>query len=759
MKNLFILLFLAVTGISAAQSTITGRVLNENTNEPLIGANVYIAKLDKGSITDLDGGFILENLPRGSYDLLISSIGFSSSTLTIQIPITETLEIKLAPTAIEMEEVIISTPFHQLQSENIMRVERATLEKLGRKGAVNLADGITQISGVESITTGSGIGKPVIRGLSSNRVLVYTQGVRLENQQFGDEHGLGVSGSGIESVEVIKGPASLLYGSDALGGVLYLNPEKYASPNSTEVDAGATYFSNTIGVEANAGVKTSAEKFKYLLRANYASHSDYKTGGGQRVFNSRFNEVDLKTGIGFRNKGYKGDLRYNLNSTQTGIPEGLGGSTSRTMLEPYQEIQNHVLSYDNTFYFDHSSLDVKIGYLFNDRKEFEDHHHSHEHEHDEEDHDHDHDHDHEPETGDEEAALHMKLRTLNYDAKYHFPEKGRFQTIVGIQGMFQSNKNYGEEFLIPDARTTDFGILATTHYHLEKMDVQAGIRFDNRKIATEEIGHINETHIPELERNFNSYNGALGVKFDLFPQLTTRLNMATGFRAPNLAELTSEGSHHGSNRYEVGNRELENEKNVQFDLSLEYRNEHLEVFGNAFYNKLDNYIYLNPTEEIRDENPVYNYVQKDAELYGGEAGIHIHPHPLDWLHLESSYEMVIGKLMNGENLPLIPAHTILNTLRFEHQGSQWLNDAYSFISLKSTFEQSRVSIFEDPTAAYSLLDAGLGGSIFLDGTELQIRITGRNLLDKEYISHLSRLKADGIQNMGRNISVGLKAVF
>src|SRR5690606_20874643 len=117
----------------------------------------------------------------------------------------------------------------------------------------------------------------------SNRVLVYTQGVRLENQQYGDEHGLGVSSSGVESVEVIKGPASLLYGSDALGGVLYLNPEKYAASGSTRADAEVNYYTNTRGTEVNAGVKTSMEKFRFLARGNYATHSDYKTGNGERA--------------------------------------------------------------------------------------------------------------------------------------------------------------------------------------------------------------------------------------------------------------------------------------------------------------------------------------------------------------------------------------------------------------------------------------------------------------------------------------------
>ncbi len=167
---------------------------------------------------------------------------------------TTTLDIVLSPSAIEMEEVILSTPFHKLQRENVMKVEQAKVETLRKMGAITLSDGITNIAGVESISTGIGIGKPVIRGLSSNRVLVYSQSIRLENQQFGDEHGLGIGAAGVESVEVIKGPASLLYGSDALGGRTLFKSGTICQCNSTEGDINLNYFTNTQGIEVRMQV-------------------------------------------------------------------------------------------------------------------------------------------------------------------------------------------------------------------------------------------------------------------------------------------------------------------------------------------------------------------------------------------------------------------------------------------------------------------------------------------------------------------------
>ncbi|MCY2687094.1 TonB-dependent receptor [Salinimicrobium sp. TH3] len=755
MKNIFFGLLLLVVSNAYSQFSVEGKILESNTEQPVIGATVQLQKPERVTITDLSGSFSFDDLSAGSYSLVISSLGYGTRTYKFDLPGNQDLQIELSPTAIEMEEIIVSTPFHQLQSENVMKVERITIESLDRTGGNRLTDGISQIAGVETITTGSAIGKPVIRGLSSNRVLIYAQGVRLENQQFGDEHGLGLSSSGIESVEVIKGPASLLYGSDALGGVLYLNPERFAPADSTIIDAETAYYTNTEGFEANAGVKTSGEKFKFLLRGNLAAHSDYETGDGERVTNTRFTEYDLKTGFGYRDDTYKGYLRYNLNSSFSGIPEEIGlQSTSKSKMNPYQQVDNHILSIENSFYFADSSLDITLGYLFNNRKEFEEHHEEEEHEGEEE---------HEEEEqghAEGEPALEMHLETINYDVKYHFPAHGKFETIVGVQGMFQTNKNLAEEILIPDARTTDAGILATTHYHLEKIDFQAGLRYDFRKISAEGYeNHDTETDVPALDRDFNSYNGALGVKIDLTSHFTTRLNLATGFRAPNLAELTSYGSHHGTNRFEIGNPDLDNEQNYQLDLAMEFRNEHFEIYTNAFYNSINNYIFLNPTGEFLDENPVFEYQQNDAKLYGGEAGLHIHPHPLDWLHFESNYELVIGEQENGNYLPLIPAQSILNTIWVEIPDGDLFTSGYASISLKSVFDQERTGLFETKTGGYSILNAGVGTSIALNSLDIDLRLSGTNLLDKTYISHLSRLKPESIPNMGRNISLGIGVKF
>jgi iron complex outermembrane receptor protein len=743
MKQLINIMLLLATTFIYSQNTFEGKIIDNTTKIEMPFVNVYIPNIEKGTVTNEDGLFKITDLPSGKFKIIFSMIGYETLSMEITFPNETFYNIEMTASAIEMEDVIISMPFHKLQSENVMKVERETIKNLKSNGAVTLSSGISDIAGVESITTGLGIGKPVIRGLSSNRVLVYTQGVRLENQQYGDEHGLGLNDAGIESVEVIKGPASLLYGSDALGGVLYLNPEKFADTNKSSGDFSGNYFSNTSGYNTNAGYKASGDNFKFLFRGSLAEHSDYNTDA-YRVTNTRFREQDFKAGLGYQKSNFKTEFRYNINNSKIGVPEEIGEqSKNKAPLLPYQNITNHIFSSKSTLFFNDSKLDINLGYIYNDRKEFEDHHH---HEGDE-DHDEDHGGEHEDEHEEEyeilEPALHMKLKTLNYDIKYSLPDIGSFETIVGVQGMSQTNSNYGEEELIPNATTNDVGFLAVTHAHFNGLGIQIGARYDSRFVELES----------GFNRNFNSFNGSAGIKFNINQQITTRLNLATGFRAPNLSELFSDGTHEGTNRYEIGNSDLNNEQNFQTDLAVEFKNEHIEFFVNGFYNIINDYIFISPNGDVIDDDPVFVYLQNDARLYGGELGFHLHPHPLDWLHLESSFESVTGQLDDDSYLPLIPANNLTNTVRVEFE-KPWINQGYAFIKLQSTFNQNNISAFETPTDSYNLLSAGIGGTLKLFNNDLLINISGTNLTNARFISHLSRLKPDGIFNMGRNFNLG-----
>ncbi|MFK5959408.1 MAG: TonB-dependent receptor [Lutibacter sp.] len=735
MKTYLSILFLGLSLITQAQNKITGKITDAN-NNPLIGVNVYITELQKGTSTDANGVYTINNLPSTNIIVTAAFIGYQSQTTNIKITSkSTTLNFILSEAVFKMDEVIISTPFNKLQSQNVMKVERASIQQLKNKGAATLIEGITSLPGVSQVSTGVAIGKPVIRGLRGNRVLVYSQGLRLENQQFGSEHGLGVDESSIESVEVIKGPASLLYGSDAMGGVLFFNPLNFADENSFKLNINQKYFSNTNGSSTSFGFRKSYHDWKLLTNGTHRYQSDYKIPNGLRVTNSRFDETIFNSAINYSNNLISSILRFNFDHTLVGIPEEIGvQTTQKNHTYPFQDLTNKMVSLSTIIFLSNSKITSTFGYTVNNRKEIE-----------------------EIATASNSLpALNLNLKTYSYDIKWNLPKLENFESILGIQGMHQKNKTLGFDVLIPNAQTNDIGVFLTGNYTIKKNSFQGGIRFDNRNLSTQK-SIDNEHHVfNAIDKSFKNLTASFGYKTTLFDAITSRFNFAAGFRAPNLAELTSNGVHEGSNRYEIGNNNLQSEHNFQSDVALEYKSSHFEIFANVFYNSINKYIYITPTGEILNNNFVYNYVQNNAELYGGEFGFHLHPHPIDWLHFNSSYEMVIGKQNDGTYLPLIPANKLTNTLRIELNEKEWLNNGFAAITLESHFKQKNVSVFETPTNSYNLINIGIGGTIKLNKIDFTINFNVNNLANTSYVSHLSRLKIDGIPNIGRNFITSVK---
>ncbi len=735
MKSFLYALLLGFSIVATAQNKVSGTITNK-LNKPILGTTITIPELHKETISDENGKYVFTNLPSGNFKIVFSFIGFATQTKEITSNLKEQkIDILLEESMHQMEEVIVSTAFNKVQSQNVMKVEHQSMKSLSQKGTSTLMEGLATIQGVSQVSTGTSIGKPVIRGLSGSRVLVYSQGVRLENQQFGEEHGLGLNDAGIESVEVIKGPASLLYGSDAIGGVLYFNPEKFASPNTVDANFSQKLFSNTNGSNSTIGIKTSSDNFKFLARGSYNTHADYKIPNGTRVTNTRYNESDFKTALGYSNAKFTSTLRYNFNKLDLGIPEnGIAEQTStKKTTYPKQAVFANIVSLNNTIFFKNSKLDADLGYISNDRSEFVD---------------------------NSVANLHMKLKTLNYNVKYYLPKFGKLESIIGTQGMHQTNTNSGIEYLIPDATTNDFGVFGTANYEWNKKVLQAGIRFDNREVTSKTNGiEGEEGYFAAIDKKFQSFNSSLGFKTNLKENIILRLNFASGFRAPNLAELTSNGVHEGSNRYEIGNVNLQNEQNFQTDLNLEYRNPHFELFLNGFYNHITNYIFIAPNGTQINGLDAYDYAQANANLYGGEAGIHFHPHPLDWLHITSSFESVTGKKQSGANLPLIPANKWNNSIKTEFKSNKYLKDSFAVLNVEHTLNQNNPGPFETKSNDYTLLNLGFGGKVAIGKMAFDVNLNANNLLNKTYISHLSRLKNDGIPNIGRNLVLGINFVI
>ncbi len=726
--SITLFLFISITAFS---QDFIGTVLDKETKQPIPYAQVYYVDLKTGNATDENGIFKLEYFNQKSIHIQITFVGYNIIDQIVNIDTTKEQIFYLEKGHFELDEVVVSAPSGRLQGENIVSIERKKITELQQTSPLTLAEAISNIPGVEQTTTGAGIGKPVIRGLSGNRIVTYAQGIRIENQQWGDEHGLGVGEVGIESVEVIKGPASLLYGSDALGGVLYFIDERYASQNTIEGFAQTKFLSNTLGSINNMGFKIHKGKLKLNLFGTYSTQADYQIPNFDRVFNTRFDEKNIKSSLGFNTKYWISNIRYSFLQNNYGIVEDAvyDSAPERKFILPFQTIDNHNVSFENIFFTGNSKLNLTLGYTNNYRKEFED--------------------------DSENQALGLKLNTFTYNLKWYSPTyKDRFDFIIGSQGMAQSNINNGEEVLIPDANTTDFGVFGLANIKLNTLQLQGGIRADYREIDTKEM-ETDDGNFPTLKKSYSGLTFSGGTVYKM-KRTKLRANISSGFRAPNTTELLSDGVHHGTNRYIKGDVNLTNENATQIDFSFDYQDEHFSFSINPFYNSIQNYIFLSPTNSVIDNSPVFEYLQTNAFLYGGELGFHYHPHKIHWLHLKSNFSTVIAEDRNGNLLPLIPQTNLNSTVSAEipHKGKIKLKNV--FVQHIYKFQQNRTGLFETATNDYNLINIGLNLEISSKNNPIEITTGIRNILNTKYIDHLSRFKTLEIPNQGINFYIGIK---
>ena len=727
----FLLICLSSQGLFA--QSFHGLVLDATSNTPIPYAVIYLDELQSTAESDASGAFTLKELPAKALHIHISYVGYKTLDAIIDIrqQTSDTFRLEAAHT--QLKELLISVPHGKLEYENVVAIERQQIDRLKNAAPLTLAAAVSTMPGVALYSTGPSIGKPVIRGLSGNSIVTYAQNIRIENQQWGDEHGLGVGDIGIESVEVIKGPASLLYGADALGGVLYFVDERYAAQGHYEARAGVQLHGNDLSAGPNLAFKVNRKNVKFNLFASAAAHGDYSVPGGTRIYNTRFTEENVKGALGYNKGIWISNLRYSYLLNHFGISEGdsiYRGASAYSMTLPFQRVTQHTLSWENSLYTGDSRWKMILGLSNNRRKEFED--------------------------DVQLPGLDMQLQTGTYDLKwYSAPLAGeRLSFIAGSQGMWQFNSNLGSELLIPDARTLDASVFVITSMKVKKLTMQAGLRFDQRNILSHEQ-MADGILYPAFQKSYRSPNYSFGASYTS-GHFTIRSNWSTGYRAPNTYELLSNGVHEGTLQYVLGNTALSSEQAAQSDLSLSFENEHIEFMINPFFNMISNYIFLAPLDSSIKGLPLYQYEQSDAQLYGGEARIHIHPHAIHWLHLESSLSSVWGRRADATPLPLIPAVRIISSISASFSHNERGGQGMLFLSHQYNFAQRRTAAFESPSPAYGLVDAGI--SYELDRKERNYRLkTGvRNLFNTRYIPHLSRFKPMGISNPGRDLYLSLE---
>jgi len=748
MKRYILILLFIGTGlaITNAQNTLQGITKDMETNKAIEGVHVFIPELQKGTITNVDGTFELNNLPEGSFKVQFSHIGYKNiiRNVTIASDTVNQMQILLDPTVIRSETVVISAGNYSTQHDNAIKIEMLQTRDMEGLSAPSLSGKLTRIPGVSMISKGTGVTKPVIRGLSNSNILVLNNGVKLENFQFSENHPFMVDEFGTDRVEVIKGPASLLYGSDAVGGIINIIREKPAPDNTLEADFTQKYHSNTNGYVTNLGVKGTHDDYFWGVRGGLKNHADYISGADEIVPNTQFQNRSVHAFTGLNKpvgsfKLYYDYYQKNLGMSIPGLDTLVNGQ-DRSNNMWYQDLGNHMILSKNTFYLDPFKVETDVSFQNNRRQLI---------------------------TMDQ-TAVDMRLNTLSYEVKAHYDFAGYSGVIFGLQGANKENENFdAPNHVLPDHTVNDLGIFGLLQYNFSrKLKTQAGFRWDHRNIlipeqpasghSHDEGGGSHEDHLERLDKNFGDFSASLGATYRLSETVLFRGNLASGYRTPNIAELTQEGVH--GNRYEEGNRDLKSQTNYEADLSFHYHCCHALLDISGFYNNITNYIYLAPTGEQTAEGfDLYRYTQDNARLYGGEARFEFRP--VEWFDLKLSYSKNIGKQENGQNLPFIPQDKLRGSIRLEREN--WLVFRKPFVDfgVDYAFRQQHPSRFETPTDEYFLVDIQIGGRSTLLSQQVSYGITLDNLFDVKYIDHLSTLKNLNYYNMGRNVVFWLKIPF
>jgi iron complex outermembrane receptor protein len=655
---------------------------------------------------------------------------------------------------LELKEVMVTGAVGDMKmKESPLPITMLHAKELRQLSSTNFIDALAKQPGMAQITTGSGISKPVIRGLGYNRIVVVNDGIRQEGQQWGDEHGIEIDGNEVGSVEILKGPASLMYGSDAMGGVLVFKGMPTPPEGTVKGGVNAEYQTNNGLIGASFNIAGNQKGFTWDARYSEKHAHAYKNRFDGYVPNSQFGEraFSLKTGLmgswGFSNLkfGY-----YNINPS---IVEGERDTVTGELLSENGDLMTyrHGLPYQRVYHFKAVSesfinlssgyLKVIAGYQQNRRQEFEE--------------------------SPDEYGLYLQLHTLNYDVRYVSEEKSGWKFSTGVNGMGQKSLNLGDEFLIPDYTLFDAGVYATASKSLARWNLSGGLRFDYRYLNAKGLEEDGVMRFEDFTRHFCGVTGSIGATCEVTEHLDVKLNLARGFRTPNISELSSNGVHEGSLRYEIGNHNFKSEYSLQADLGLNYATRYFELHGAVFANHISNYIYLHRIDSIIEPDLMtFAYAQGEAMLFGFEGSLDFHP--LHSLHFGAAFSYVNAQLLHQpvemKYLPMTPAPRLSADVKYEltHDG-QVFNNAYVAVQADWYLKQDHYFAAYDTetmTPSYLLLGVSVGTDVLIKGRKVaELHLIVDNLTDVCYQNHLSRLKyADvnvvtgrrGVFNMGRN---------
>lgn len=765
---------------SWGRAQITGTVKAED-GETLPSASVLLLPDSLRQIADIDGGFSFENISEGHYDLEISYLGFQRKSQHIHYKAGQQNHFVayLQPTG-ELLPGVVVTEEHDKQEE-VLTSEHFSSEYLRENRRGTFAQSLEKKAGISAINVGVGIAKPVIRGLSGNRIIVNQFGIKQEGQQWGQDHGLEIDPFAVERAEIIKGPASLQYGSDGLGGVINVFPGKILPENSYEAQLNGVHKSNNdhrggsakFGLNVNnffAEARWSEQSFgDYRVPANTFEYNGFTLGiNNERLKNTAGRETNRHFTLGATGKWgisrivfseYK--LDAGLFSGAIGIPRAYAledDGNDRDIDVPKQEVTHRKVSLHQLLYFGSDHLSIDLGYQQNLRTErsFPEFHAI-------------------PASQlkpNDTRALAFDLQTWSANAhlEKHLSETDKL--VVGLNAQYQENIRSGFEFLLPDFQTFRSGAYGIwTHETTNHNIFQAGLRADygnnSSQYYKQYVWNSNEVitdslEVPTTEDNFFNWSASIGMSRPLGTAWSVKLNLGKSFRIPYPSETVSNGIHHGTFRHEQGQVDLESEHGYQMDAGLSYQGSRLQAQLAAYFNYFDNYIYLGPSSpatfsRLPEAGQIFQYRQDNAVYSGFELDYRWKLLPrLEWQQVADYVRSYNTR--TGLALPFTPQPALKSDLTWTIWQGDRLENAFLRASHEYHFAAegpNRTDRTELETPAYQLWNFAAGARLQLWGQKFHFDIQVQNALDSRYFAHLSRYRWINVPEQGRNIVLNI----
>lgn len=811
-SDIIMTLLFATLQSSVQAQYITGTVRDSETRKPIRFCNIVILNSPAGVIAD-DAGQFKISIPPGNSPahLLISTLGYVSDTVEV-FQTKNNYEILMKPKQDILSEVVVTgVSKATVIRENPVAIVAVSSKAIEQTIETNIIDVLVKnVPGLNAVKTGPNISKPFIRGLGYNRVLTLYDGIRQEGQQWGDEHAIEVDGYHISRAEVVKGPASIMYGSDAVAGVVSLMP---AMPSGNDTGLHGKYYTeyqSNNGLIGN-GIRLTYSKngWIYALRGSFRIAGNYTNNIDGRVYNTAFRETNASATVHHSSAVGYSNLNLTLYNNLQGIPDGSRDSLTRKFtkqvyegnnddimnrplvtrdelnsykLSPlHQHIQHYRIYSNNHYEINLGDIDFTLAFQQNIRQEYN-----------------------HPSMPDQ-AGMYVQLNTYNYGVRYNAPTILNIEISAGINGMFQNNRSKSAtDFPIPDYNLLDAGSYIFTKWKQKKWTISGGLRYDIRHLRGDNFytkknastGFAQQVfadttgaylQFAAFTKIFNGTSLTIGTTYQLNRNINLKANLAKGYRAPSITEFASNGLDPGAHIIYLGNRNFIPEFSFQEDIGADFHFKDFSASASVFNNNIQNFIYLsqqtdasgNTTEDAQG-NKTFQYQQAAAQLYGAELMLTIHPAMLKGFSFYNSFSVVYGfnrnkvfkdKGLNGQYLPLIPPMKLLSSISEKIKTNlKILEEISAKIEVDFNAAQNRylaLNNTETATTMYALLNLSINTKInLLKNNSCQFQIQVNNVFDKSYQSHLSRLKYfeyytakdhSGMYDTGRNIC--LKAIL